>query len=366
MFTLNREVLGRELSLLSHAAERKGTIPILGFMLIEFDGHSAKVTATDLDVFLITRFAGEGEAWNGCVPFRQLHDFVRLLDKSVEAVTFTPKESRIDIKAARSKMTLPIEPVDRFPRPDKQPDQSITLDGKWLIRALEAAIVSAAAETSAMDLSGVYVECAEGALAVVSTDRNRLTASEIPFESTPFKLFLPRPVVTALSKMEVTGLTIGYNESVAHITAGDRVLIARLITAQFPSWRMVIPKEFKYSAQALTAEIQSAIRRASVTLDRRSTTSGQVTESIRLRFSRAELYVETAESDRGQSEESIEIESNLNGTETLIGMNRDYLVAALSNVGEQVQICFNDELSQVRLRPLNSDSVTNIVMPCRL
>lgn len=367
MFTLNRESLAHELSLLSNAAEKKGTIPILAFLLIEFEGKTAKLTATDLDVFLITRIEAQGEAWSGCVPFKQLHEFVRYLDKSVEAVTFTPKESRIEVKAARSKMVLPIESVDRFPQPDKQPEQSITLDGGWLIPALEAAIVSASVDKDYTgDLPGAYVECANGSLAVVATDKHRLTVSEMPYEANPFKLFLPRPAVAILCKMEAGEITVAHNESVAHITTGARVVIARLLTALFPQWRLVIPKEFKYSVQALTAEIQAAIRRASVTLNRRDTASGSVAEAIHLRFSRESLQVETAESDKGQSEESVNIQSNLNGDSILIGVNKNYLVDALGNVGEQVEISFNDALAQMRVKPLNSDNLTNIVMPCRI
>lgn len=366
-FTLNREALARELSLLNNAADKKGAIPILAFMLIQVEGQSARLTATDLDVFVITKIAAEGGAWSGCIPFRQLHDFVRLLDKTIESVMFTPKESRVEVKAARSKMTLPFEELDRFPQPDKQPTRSIKLDGAWLIPALEAAIVSASdGERYAGDLPGVYIECEDGSLAVVATDKHRLTVSEIPHEAEAFKLFLPRPAVAALAKMEAGELVIAHNESIAHVTAGDRVLIARLLVSRFPNWRMIIPKSFKYSVQALTAEIQTAIRRASVTLDRRTTTNGTITESIRLRFSREALHVETAESDKGQSDEHVEIQSNLNGDELLIGMKRSYFVDALSNVGEQVEISFNDENAAMRVKSLNSDNVVNIVAPCRV
>lgn len=359
-FKLKREILAQELSILSAATEKKGTIPILSTVLIEIKNQRARLTCSDCDLFLTTEVDADGEDWNGCVPFRELFGFVRFLDKSAEFVAFSLEDTRITAKAGKSKIKLPLYLAESFPRPEKASTQKIAIDGKWLSAALSRVIVSAADESDHLSLAGVKLECADNKLTLVATDQYRLSYTEAPLQCAAFDLFLPRLAVIAIMKLETDEIILSFNENVAHIVAGSRELVSRLLTGQFPNWRLILPKSPKYVMNGPTEQIQDAIRRASVTLD------GKAREAIHLRFSKQSLTVKTAETDKGYSEDTVDVESNMNGESVIAGFNKQYLSDALSGIGDQVEISFTDALGQMKFKPLNSDEVIRIVAPCRI
>lgn len=220
--------------------------------------------------------------------------------------------------------------------------------------------VSAADESDHLSLAGVRLECEGNTLTIVATDQHRLSYTEMPLPTADFGLFLPRAAVSAIAKLEANNLTLSFNENVACIVAGHRELTTRLLVGQFPNWRMILPKDSKYSVRGPVEQIQNAVRTASVTLD------GKTREAIHLLFSKETLTAQTAETDRGYSEETVEVDSNMNGESVLVGFNKQYLSDALTGIGNQVEISLTDSLKAMKFKPLNSDDVIHIVMPCRV
>ena len=79
-FTVSRADLVRELNLSQGVVEKKTTIPILSNVLVETDGDSIHLTATDLELGIRCSCPAKvKKTGGGTIPARRLLDYVRLL-----------------------------------------------------------------------------------------------------------------------------------------------------------------------------------------------------------------------------------------------------------------------------------------------
>jgi DNA polymerase-3 subunit beta len=80
-FSLNRESLLKPLLLVSGAVERKSTLPILGNILFDVSGQSLTLTATDLELEMVssTQIDNQGDDGKITIPARKLLDICKSL-----------------------------------------------------------------------------------------------------------------------------------------------------------------------------------------------------------------------------------------------------------------------------------------------
>ena len=115
-FSLNRELLLKPLLLVSGAVERKSTLPILGNILLDISGQSLTLTATDLELEMVsnTQIDNHGEDGKITIPARKLLDICKSLpDDSL--LTFELINETITISTGRSKYSLSTLPAADFP-----------------------------------------------------------------------------------------------------------------------------------------------------------------------------------------------------------------------------------------------------------
>jgi DNA polymerase III subunit beta len=234
MFKVNRKALLTELSLLRTVAERKLTTPILSSILYEFNGQQLQLTATDLDCTLTTRLEAAGEPWAGCVPAKQTHALVRLMEG--DELTLTPRANeRLEIKHGQSKHLLPTYPATDFPAIDPPCDGSLTLDAELLAAMIHAVKFSALDIDSVVGpadqrFTGLQFSLNNGRLKMQASRKVTFASVECEAEGgEPFCSVIPPQAVNALIALADDGLvSVGATESCATFRNGNRTLSARL------------------------------------------------------------------------------------------------------------------------------------------
>ena len=98
---------------------------------------------------------------------------------------------------------------------------------------------------------------------------------------------------------------------------GDRLLLSRKLTGNFPDYERVLPKDQPNSVTLQREEFRAAIERVAQFSDERS-------RAIRVRVGDGEVKVHSSVSETGESEESIPAEYG--GTAVEIGFNAQYLI----------------------------------------
>ena len=150
--------------------------------------------------------------------------------------------------------------------------------------------------------------------------------------------------------------------SAGSVQLGERLLLSRKLTGNFPDFERVLPKDHPHFVVLDREELRKSIERVSQFSDERS-------RSIRLRVQEGELHIHSSLSETGESEESLPAEYE--GSPVEIGFNAGYLMDFLrATPEEKVAFHFKDANSAGELRPAGEGAAAYkyryVVMPMRI
>jgi DNA polymerase III subunit beta len=143
---------------------------------------------------------------------------------------------------------------------------------------------------------------------------------------------------------------------------GDRLLLSRKLTGNFPDFERVLPKDQPHTVALPRQDFRAAIERVAQFADER-------TRAIRVQFLPGEIKVLANLSETGESEETLPIEYG--GPQLEIGFNAQYMLDFLRAVAEDtVQFRFRDPQSAGEMRQGAADNPDNsyryVIMPMRI
>jgi DNA polymerase III subunit beta len=205
---------------------------------------------------------------------------------------------------------------------------------------------------------------------MVATDGHRLAFTETDGVPAPptraMRVLVPKKAMGEISRLAQESapeakMTVAGDENLLFFQIGERLLITRKLTGNFPDYERVLPKDNNQIAALDRNEIKAAVERVSQFADERS-------RAIRVQFAPGEVKVFTSSAETGESEESVPTEYS--GPEIDIGFNAQYLLDFLRAVsGDRVQFLMKDQKSAGEMRPATEDGKHRyryVVMPMRI
>jgi len=369
-FTVSRSELVRELNLAQGVVEKKATIPILSNVLLEATGERVVLTATDLELGIRCSFPARVETEGaGTVPGRKLLEYVRLLPDVDIHVKFLQNEWA-SLVCGRSRTRIAGMSRENFPELPEMPDSVAEIAVGDLLALIERTCFAISSEESRFSLNGGLLVLRDGAAAMVATDGHRLAFAQTrnPSESiTGFhKALVPRKALAEIQKLaneSQSDLHVHFasNENHLFFRFGDRLLISRRLTGNFPDYERVLPKDHPYSLTLNREEVKGAIERVAQFSDERS-------RAIKFQIAPGELKIHSSLSETGESEESVS--TVYEGPSLEIGFNADYLLHFLRAISDdEVCLYFRDSQSAGEWRPAGDGGAFEyryIVMPMRI
>ncbi len=369
-FTVNKSDLVRELNLSQGVVEKKTTIPILSNVLLEASGDRLVLTATDLELGIRcacpARISREGA---GTVPAKKLLDYTRLLPDAEVNVKFA-ENHWASLVCGRSRTRIAGMSRESFPELPQMPEVLADIPLGTLTALIARTIFAISLEESRFTLNGALLVLKSQGLVMVATDGHRLamveTATEVPGVNGPYKALLPRKAMGEIMKLGAeaapeTLLHFSGDENHLFFQLGDRLLISRKLTGNFPDFERVLPKEHPNSVAIPRDELRAAIERVAQFSDERS-------RAIRFQVQPGEIKVYSSLSDTGESEETLPVDYT--GENLEIGFNAQYLLDFLRAVSEeQVAFHFKDPHSAGEMRPSGDGAkyvYRYVVMPMRI
>ncbi|EGH33365.1 DNA polymerase III subunit beta, partial [Pseudomonas syringae pv. japonica str. M301072] len=175
-FTIQREALLKPLQLVAGVVERRQTLPVLSNVLLVVEGQQLSLTGTDLEVELVGRVQLEEPAEPGeiTVPARKLMDICKSLSNDA-LIDIKLDDSKLIVKAGRSRFTLSTLPANDFPTVEEGPGSlTFTLVQSKLRRLIERTSFAMAQQDVRYYLNGMLLEVSAGILRAVATDGHRL------------------------------------------------------------------------------------------------------------------------------------------------------------------------------------------------
>ena len=372
-FTVSKNDLVRELSLSQGVVEKKTTIPILSNVLLEAAGDRITLTATDLELGIRcscpARVKKEGA---GTIPARRLLDYVRLLPEA--DITFKFLENHwASLTCGRSKTKMAGMSRESFPELPEMPDQIGEIPYGLLAGLISRTSFAISMEESRFTLNGALLLLKPEGITMVSTDGHRLAFVEHELANASnrsFRALVPRKAMSEITKLAGEGdpeqkVRLSGDDNHLFFEFGERLLITRKLTGNFPDYERVLPRENTHIALLAKGEIRAAIERVAQFADERS-------RAIRVRFEPGEVKVFSSSVETGESEESVPTEYE--GPPLEIGFNAQYLLDFMRAISQdKVAFSLKDEKSAGELQPYSSNgdmgkeqSYRYVVMPMRI
>ena len=370
-FTVSKSDLVRELGLSQGVVEKKTTIPILSNVLIEARGDGIILTATDLELGIRcscpAKVKKEGA---GTIPAKKLLDYTRLLPEGDLSLKFL-ENHWANITCGRSRTKIAGMSRESFPELPQMPEPISEIPVGLLASMIARTSFAISMEESRFTLNGALLLLSGGEITMVATDGHRLAYVESPMtangaSSSGFRALIPRKAMGEIVKLAEQSapeakLVFAGDDNHLFFQFGERLLITRKLTGNFPDYERVLPKDNSNIAKLKKEEIRSAIERVAQFADERS-------RAIRVQFGPGEIKVFSSSVETGESEESVPGEYG--GPDLEIGFNAQYLLDFLRAIQQDdVSFALKDQKSAGELRPggeNGKDQYRYVVMPMRI
>jgi DNA polymerase-3 subunit beta len=366
-FTVKKFDLLQELTLIQGVVERKTTIPILANVLIRAEGSELEVIATDLEIGLKTACPLKTtHPGSMTLPAKRLYEIIRALpDKEIK---FKRGEANwVTLTCGTSRFRIAGLPQEDFPALPEPPESTVQIPSDVLLKLITRTVFAISTEDSKYTLSGALLVLKPDSITMVATDGHRLAHVEKtePIEvKEEIRILIPKKAMNELSRMiaETDNERIGFSRDENHLffDLGRRLLVARMLTGQFPNFEAVLPRGNDRSFAVDRDEINAAIRRVAILSDERSRT-------VKLALSNGTLEITASHSDLGEAHETLEVEYSKEDLQ--VGFNYLYLLDFLGTADEpQVSFEFKDSESaaQIRTLPATDYNYRYVVMPMRI
>ena len=365
-FSVNRELLLKPLLLVSGAVERKSTLPILANILLDVSGQSLTLTATDLELEMVSYVDIENHSEDGkvTIPARKLLDICKSLPEN-SLLTFESDNNVIKLSTGRSRYSLSTLPATDFPNIEEwSGDVEFKILKSELLRLIESTHFSMANQDVRYYLNGMSIETENNEIRSVATDGHRLAICKIVNDS----LALPARQVIVPRKgiLEIIRLLNPVDEEVQVFLGSNHLRIidtefsftSKLVDGRFPDYRRVLPRNGDKILETNKDELRQVLSRAAIL-------SNEKFKGVRLNFTEALLKITATNPEQEQAEEEIEI--NFPYKDLEIGFNVSYVLEVLNAIKDNtVKFTLSDESSSVVIEGSDSGEALYVVMPMRL
>ncbi len=364
-FSCERDTILKEISIAQEIISSRNALSILSNVLLSADNNELTVRATDLKVGFETTIPVDVSVPGSTTVF--CDKFLGILRSLPSGdVEFEQEDSdRFVIRPLFKKIDFRLKSIasDKFPEIQNAPDEHFfQFPQADLIDMIGQTIFAVSDDETRYFMNGVYLENSDGRLVMVATDGRRLSyiartsAAEIP----EFSGVIIPPKVLNLIKKLASGegtVSLAVAEKSIFVHFDSQRISSALIEGQFPNYERVIPKEQHYHIRVKREELQEALKRVSLLVEK--------SRRIYLSVVQDALTLRSDESEIGQATEEISCEYQ--GPETTLALNFLYLAEPLRVIeSEDITIHFSESNKAITINPEPESDYFHIVMPMQL
>jgi DNA polymerase-3 subunit beta len=362
---IDRELLLKPLQQVIGVVERRQTLPILGNVLLKTADNELSITATDLEIEMVSHVAlKNSDLGETTLPARKFIDICKALPSDA-SVSIKLEGDRAILRSGKSRFVLSTLPASEFPNIDAfEPVVEFDIPQQQLKRLIDKTHFAMAQQDVRYYLNGLLFEFSENMIRVVATDGHRLALSDVELETGVSELqqvIVPRKAVMELARLldnsdEPVKVQLGSNH--IRLVTGELSFITKLIDGRFPDYQRVVPQGGDKIVIADRNLIHQALSRASIL-------SNEKYRSVRFTLSSGSLQVMANNPEQEEAEEEISVEYD--GPSLEIGFNASYVLDALNVIdSDQVELELTDQNSCCLIKSPGNEESRYVVMPMRL
>lgn len=381
--------LFQSLQLVSRAISSQQALPILGNILIEANGRRCTVSATDLELSIITSFDAKIENEGSItVPSKAILNFAQY-NNDPEVLLETSEGTILKCASRHAKTSIAGEAASEYPTisaVDKQTSFSLPISS--LLRALHLVTFASTRTKLRPVLSGVYLRREKNMLILVATDSYRLSEYKIstPIGGDDISCVIPTKILEELKMMlggrrekneeakkktentdDQKSPSVQDNEKSVQIVLsrqqieiqyGHTRLLSRLIDGKFPDYGQILPKETATSVRFSVQELTTAVKRMHYF-------AKEVNNNLTLHCSKGQTRIITPQTPAGRDEAFISTE--ISGKDNKIALSSSYLLDLLSHIDENsVNMQMTDSTHPALFILPKENCYLHLIMPLRM
>lgn len=361
-FRVAREDFSDSVAWVARSLPSRPAVPVLGGVLLSVDDSGLTVSGFDYEVSAQVRVpvevAGGGQV---LVSGKLLADITRSLPN--KPVDVSVDGTKVLITCGSAKFSLPTMPVEDYPQLPELPSQTGTIPVELFAEAIGQVAIAAGKDDTLPMLTGIRMEIDGDSVVLAATDRFRLAVRELDW--TPASAGTAAAVLIPAKTLSESAKTIGGgaesavelalgsashigNDGLLGIVSDGRRTTTRLLDAEFPKFRQLLPSEHTAVATVPIAPLLEAIKRVALLAERGA--------QVRLEFAADTVTLSAGGDDAGKAEESIE--ANFQGEPLVIAFNPGYLIDGLNSLHtERVSFGFTTPSRPAVLRPASEDEL---------
>lgn len=364
-FQIEKETLLDPLQQIIGAVEKRQTMPALSNVLIRTTENSLTLTATDLEIELVSQIGiVVDEPGEITVPARKLLDICKSLP-SEALINFTVNDTKALVQSGRSRFSLATLPANDFPALDAiNSIYEFEISQKTLRDIIDKTAFAMAQQDVRYYLNGLMLEISSNYLRAVATDGHRLAycEKETNADIADIKqVILPRKGVLELIRLlsdsdDMVKIILGSNH--LQVEFNQLRLTSKLIDGRFPDYNRVMPTDGDNVITADRDQLRQALIRASIL-------SNEKYRGIRLTLENNLIKLQAQNPD--QEEADVELEVVYPGDDIEIGFNVNYMLDVLNVTNsDMVQAALRDSNSSFLLTYPDQEDCKYVIMPMRL
>ena len=332
-FTIDKSILYKAVSKVQRASDKNAAFAPIQGILLEANGQSLKLTATNLSLTIqcIVEDVDVAVLGRALIPAKFFSDLLRKLSGTITIETVYEN----GIKLYCGDLTATIHTIDH----DEFPGLPVISEAKELFtqtKILKTMLAKTLFATSSDDnrpvFTGILFKASKGNIDFVATDTRRLTKFNhfIGFPG-EINVIVPGKAMKELVKVfDGKVVKVSFTDSYAVFECENTKLITKLIEGQYPNYEEVLPKDPKATISADKATIKNAIERANVFSDR-------FDGSIVHLSGKDSLVISGSSSIFGDIKQTIKVEHD--GEEVRAAFNCEFLLQAINAMtGDKVHI----------------------------
>jgi len=357
-FRLVREDFADAVAWVARILPSRPTVPVLSGVLLTGSDDGLLISGYDYEVSAEVRVAAEiASPGSVLVSGRLLSDITRSLP--AKPVDVSVEGTRVSLTCGSARFSLPTMAVEDYPTLPTLPDETGIVASDLFGQAISQVAIAAGRDDTLPMLTGIRVEISGEKVVLAATDRFRLAVRELTWstDSTDLEaaVLVPAKTLAEAAKAGTDGaevhLSLGSGISVGKdgllgIRSNGKRTTSRLLDAEFPKFRQLLPSEHTAVATVGVAELTEAIKRVALVADRGA--------QVRLEFSQDALHLSAGADDVGRAEEDLPVE--FSGDPLTIAFNPTYLTDGLGSLhSEKVTFGFTTPSRPAVLRPAGDD-----------
>lgn len=357
-FRLVREDFADAVAWVARNLPNRPTVPVLAGVLLTGSEDGLTISGFDYEVSAEVRVAAEiASPGSALVSGRLLSDITRALP--AKPVDVSVEGTRVSLTCGSARFSLPTMAVEDYPTLPTLPDETGVVSADLFAEAIGQVAVAAGRDDTLPMLTGIRVEISGENVILAATDRFRLAVRELTWSTASADMeaavLVPAKTLAEAAKAGADGsdvhLALGAGaevgkEGLLGIRSNGKRSTTRLLDAEFPKFRQLLPTEHTAIATIGVAELTEAIKRVALVADRGA--------QVRMEFADDVLRLSAGADDVGRAEEDLPV--TFAGEPLTIAFNPTYLTDGLSSLhSERVTFGFTTPSRPAVLRPAGED-----------